>query len=186
VLFYEPAEKRRKEASAMAPQGSKIGVEEKGQRAARSTDVYIGDSGVKEVAVCSGCNALYWNKRWYPDESVSTGLSDDMIRIDILCPACHRIQDNNPAGVVTYSGNYLQEHKDEILNTIKNSEEKSRLKNPLARIMEIKEDGNSMIVNTTDDKLAQKLGRDIFKAHSGSLEYKWSREHNFIRVNWNR
>lgn len=170
----------------MAPIGSRIGVEEKGQMAARSTDVYVGDSGVKEVAVCSGCKALYWNKRWYPDESISSELSNDMIRIEILCPACLRIKDNNPAGIVTYSGNYLLEHKDEILNTIKNSEERSRIKNPLARIMEIKEDGNSMIVNTTDDKLAQKLGRDIYKAHSGNLEYKWSREHNFIRVNWSR
>lgn len=170
----------------MTPKGSRISVEEKGQMAARSTDVYVSDLGSKEVAVCKGCKALYWNKRWYPDESVSTLLSDDMIRTEILCPACHRIQDGNPAGIVTYSGNYLQEHKDEILNTIKNSEEKSRMKNPLARIMEIIQDENSMIVNTTDDKLAQKLGRDIFKAHSGSLEYKWSREHNFIRVNWSR
>lgn len=170
----------------MAPKGSRLGVEEKGQMAARSTDVYVPDLGSKEVAVCSGCKALYWNKRWYLDEGASTGLSSDMVRIEILCPACHREKDNNPAGIVTYSGNYLQEHENEILNTIKNSEQKSRIKNPLARIMEIKKDGNSMIVNTTDDKLAQKLGRDIYKAHSGSLEYKWSREHNFIRVNWNR
>lgn len=170
----------------MAQQGSRITVEEKGQRAARSTDVYMSDLGSKEVAVCTGCKALYWNKRWYPDESISTGLSNDMVRTEVLCPACHRIKDNNPAGIVTYSGSYLAEHQQEILNTIKNSEEKSRIKNPLARIMEIRQEGDSLTVNTTDDKLAQKLGRDIYKAHSGNLEYKWSREHNFVRVHWSR
>ncbi|HEY3308527.1 MAG TPA: BCAM0308 family protein [Desulfuromonadaceae bacterium] len=170
----------------MAPRVSRISVEEKGQMAARNTDAYVNEAGMKEIAVCTECKALYWNKRWYLDESVSTGLSNDMIRKEVLCPACHRIHDNNPAGIVTYSGDYLLKHKVEIINTIKNSEEKARMKNPLARIMDIKEDQGSMIVSTTDDKLAQKLGRDIYKAHSGSLEYRWSRENNFLRVNWNR
>lgn len=170
----------------MTPRGSKIGVEEKGQRAARNLDPYMNDAGVKEVAVCTGCKALYWNKRWYPDETASTGLTNEMIRNDVICPACQRMHDNNPAGIVTYSGDYLLEHEDEILNTIKNTEEKARIKNPLARIMEITQEGGRLTVSTTDDKLAQKLGRDIFKAHSGNLEYQWSREHRFVRVNWNR
>ncbi|MBT1071302.1 BCAM0308 family protein [Pelotalea chapellei] len=170
----------------MTPRGSRISMEEKGQRTARSTDVYISDAGMKEVAVCTGCKALYWNKRWYPDESASAGLSNDMIRSEVLCPACHRMQDNNPAGIVTYSGEYLHDHEREILSTIKNTEERARIKNPLARIMEIKQEGGSMTVSTTDDKLAQKLGRDIYKAYSGSLEYQWSRENRFVRVNWNR
>ena len=170
----------------MAPKGSRIAVEEKGQMAARSTDAYVNEAGMKEVAVCTGCKALYWNKRWYPDENAATGLNNDMVRKEVLCPACQRIHDESPAGIVTYSGDYLLEHKAEIVNTIRNSEEKARMKNPLARIMDIQEDQSSMIVSTTDDKLAQKLGRDIFKAFSGSLEYKWSREHKFVRVNWSR
>lgn len=160
-------------------------MEEKGQRAARSTDAYVGDAGMKEVSVCTGCRALYWNKRWYPDERAA-GLSSDMARHETLCPACHRMRDNNPAGIVTYSGGYLLEHEDEILNTIKNSEERARIKNPLARIMEIHQEGDNLTVSTTDDKLAQRLGRDVYKAHSGDLEYKWSRENRFLRVNWNR
>ena len=59
----------------MTPRGHKIGVEEKGQRAARSTDVYHVETASREVAVCSGCNALYWNKRWYIDENESSKLS---------------------------------------------------------------------------------------------------------------
>ncbi len=165
---------------------SKIGYEEKGQRTARSTDVYISRDGIKEVAICTGCKALYWNKRWYSDENESTKLSLDMVRNEVVCPACHRIQDKNPAGIVTFSGDYLMEHEELILNTIKNAEEKGRVKNPLARIMEIKRAGKTLTVTTTNDKLAQKLGRDIFKAHSGKLDYQWSKEESFVRVNWSR
>jgi NMD protein affecting ribosome stability and mRNA decay len=163
-----------------------MGYEEKGQMAARSTDAYLPKEGLKEVAVCTGCKILYWNKRWYLSEDESTKLSADMVRNEVLCPACRRMQDNNPAGIVTFSGDYLVKHENEILNTIKNVEEKARTKNPLARIMEIKQEGNVLTVYTTNDKLAQKLGRDIFKAHSGSLEYQWSKEYSFVRVNWNR
>lgn len=165
---------------------SKIGYEEKGQRTARSTSVYISKDGMKEVTICTGCKALYWNKRWYLDENESTKLRLDMVKNEVLCPACHRVQDKNPAGIVTFSGDYLVEHQNDILNTIKNSEEKSHSKNPLARIMEIKQEGNVLTVLTTDDKLAQKLGRDINKAHSGNLEYKWGKEDSFVRVNWSR
>jgi NMD protein affecting ribosome stability and mRNA decay len=159
---------------------------EKGQMTARSTDVYLPKQGMKEVAVCTGCNALYWNKRWYLHEDESTKLSAEMVRNEVICPACQRIQDNYPAGVVTFTGDYLVLHENEILNTIKNVEEKARTKNPLARIMEIKQEGNVLTIRTTSDKLAEKLGRDIYKAHSGDLEYQWSKQENFVRVNWSR
>ena len=165
---------------------SKRGFEEKGQRAARSTSNYLPKEGIKEVAICTGCKALFWNKRWYLDENVSSKLSLDMVKNEVVCPACQRIADKNPAGIVTFSGEYLAEHRDEILNAIKNSEEKSRSKNPLARIMAIKPEKDALVILTTDDKLAQKLGRDINKAHNGTLEYKWSREDSFVRVNWSR
>lgn len=165
---------------------TKTGHEEQGQRTARSTDVYLPQKGMKEVAQCSGCKALYWNKRWYPDAEASTKLSADMVRHETVCPACQRIQDKNPAGIVTFSGDYLVEHKEEILNRIRNEEEKSRAKNPLARIMDIGQKGDTLVIQTTSDKLAEKLGKDIYKAHSGVLEFQWSREDSFVRINWKR
>ena len=170
----------------MTPQGKRISMEEKGQRTARSTDPYHTEKASKEVAVCSGCSALYWNKRWYLDEGEAESLISKKVKNTVLCPACQRMQDNNPAGIAVFTGDYLVAHEEEILNSLKNIEEKARVKNPLSRIMEIRQDGNILTVLTSDDKLAQKLGRDIFKAHSGSLQYQWSNEHNFVRVNWSR
>jgi NMD protein affecting ribosome stability and mRNA decay len=165
---------------------SRSRYKEKGQMAARSTDVYIPDEGRKEIAVCTGCKAIYKNKRWYMEEDETAKISREMAENEVVCPACQRIHDDNPAGIVTFAGDYLVDHEVEILNTIKNEAEKARNKNPLARIMEIRQEGNVMTIRTTDDKLAQKLGRNIYKAHSGSLEYQWSKDNNFVRVNWKR
>lgn len=165
---------------------NRISVEEKGQMAQRRTNPYISDMGFPEVTVCGKCGAQYFNKRWYLDEEEIHKSAPGEPTNTVTCPACLRIQDNNPEGVVTLSGSYLMEHEDEILNIIKNSEEKARKKNPLARIMEIRQENDVVTISTTDDKLAQRLGRDVHKAHKGDLHYSWGREENFVRVDWQR
>jgi hypothetical protein len=39
---------------------------------------------------------------------------------------------------------------------------------------------------TTLDKLAEKLGKKIYRAHDGELIHQWSRDENYVRVNWKR
>lgn len=165
---------------------NKIAFEEKGQRAARSTDVYQQELGPREVAICKKCRMLHKNKRWVMDEGEAARLLEEGTVNWIVCPACQRMADGNAAGIVTFSGRYLLEHEDEILNAIKRTEAGARAKNPLARIMEINQDDDVLTISTTDDKLAQKLGRDIYKAHSGELHYSWSHDLRFVRVNWSR
>jgi hypothetical protein len=164
---------------------SRGGYEEKGKRATRSMDAYRHKEGMKEEVVCTGCRAFFMNKRWHSG-GAATGMGSGAVKGGALCPACQRMQDGNPAGIATFSGEYLRKHEAEILNTIKNVEEKARVKNPLARIMAIDHEGGGVAVSTTDDKLAQKLGKDIYKAYSGRLEYQWSKEDSFVRVNWSR
>lgn len=165
----------------MARVGStREGVEEKGQRSVRSLDVYLPKRGLPEGASCKGCGISYHNKRWQV-EHTQGGSS-----CQVLCPACQRMEDHNPGGVVTLSGPYLATHKDEILNTIKQQEAKSREKNPIGRIMEIREEGGSITVTTTEDKLAQKLGREVYKSQKGELHYQWSHDQHMVRVQWMR
>ena len=96
------------------------------------------------------------------------------------------MEDGNPAGIVTLQGAYLVAHENEILDAIKHVEAKSRLKNPLGRIMEISQEKDTVTIATTEDKLAQKLGREIYKAHKGELHYRWSHDQELVRVNWTR
>lgn len=164
----------------MARISNKEGVQEKGQMSVRSSDVYLSKRGLPEVALCKVCGLVYRNKRWQAEAAPGA------ISNRVLCPACQRTEDHNPGGVVTLSGPYLASHKTEILNTIKHLEEKSREKNPIARIMEIKEEDGHITVTTTEDKLAQKLGREVFKSQKGELHYQWSHDQNLVRVEWTR
>ncbi|HEY6873778.1 MAG TPA: BCAM0308 family protein [Geobacteraceae bacterium] len=164
----------------------KIGFEEKGKMAERSTDVYLPKGGSKEVALCSKCSAFYWNKRWSSDAAELSAAQAEAGTSTVVCPACQRMHDDNPAGVLTLSGDYLLQHENEILNMLKNVEADSRAKNPLARIMEINQEKGLLTIATTDAKLTQKLGKEVYKAHKGELHFKWSQADSFIRVNWTR
>jgi hypothetical protein len=159
---------------------NKEGPEEKGLRTVRSPHSYLSQRGLQEGALCKSCALVYHNKRWQM-ESVPGEPSGE-----VLCPACQRIEDHNPAGVVTLSGPYLASHKAEILNTIRHEEARSREKNPIGRIMEIREEGGQITVTTTEDKLAQKLGREVYKSQKGELHYQWSHDQKLVRVAWMR
>jgi NMD protein affecting ribosome stability and mRNA decay len=155
------------------------GMDEKGGRTIRSTEPYM-PRGLKDGATCRGCGIVYHNKRWQSDGAEVEKTSE------VLCPACQRMEAHNPAGVVTLSGHYLADHKNEILNTIKQEEAKHREKNPLGRIMEITDEAGRITVTTTEDKLAQKLGREVYKSQHGELHYQWSHDQRVVRVDWMR
>ncbi|MBI3814529.1 MAG: hypothetical protein HY279_08710 [Nitrospinae bacterium] len=104
----------------------------------------------------------------------------------VMCPACLKIRDNFPGGVVTLKGDFLKSHEDEILNLVRNEGERSLRDNPLERIMAINKIKGGIEIQTTNEKLAQKIGKAVYKAYSGELEYKWSEQNKFVRVNWSR
>lgn len=67
---------------------------------------------------------------------------------------------------------------------MRNEEERAREKNPLGRIMRMEADGEHWKVETTTEKLAQRLGRSLHKARGGRVSYKWSHNNKFVRVIW--
>ncbi|MBU5615359.1 BCAM0308 family protein [Geomonas azotofigens] len=163
------------------PRGTRITMGEKGQMTTRSLEPYLPKRGLPEGTVCKGCGIVYRNKRWQIESASATSHKGD-----VLCPACQRIVGEDPAGVVTLSGSYLAQHREEILNTVRQQEAKHREKNPLGRIMEIREEDGGIVVTTTEDKLAQKIGRELYKSQRGELHYKWSHDQRMVRVEWSR
>jgi len=148
-----------------------------------TTDAYLPKGG-QGAAVCEGCQAVYRNKRWYVGPEVLTAGTDTL---KVVCPACLKIRDNFPGGIVTLAGGYVLPHKRELLKLVKNEEDRARGFNPLERVMSIKENGRgSIIVNTTNEKLAQRLGRAIKKAFHGAVKYHWSHDNKLVRVDWMR
>lgn len=154
---------------------------EKGQRTPRSLDTYKEKGGVKGTAYCA-CGAVYRNKRWLNED----GSSDRERGQDIVCPACRRTADHNPAGILHLSGEFYSSHEEEIGNLINNTATAAAEKNPLGRVMEITKENEEVTITTTDVKLAQKIGREVFKSYGGELRYIWSHAESPVRVTWCR
>ena len=104
----------------------------------------------------------------------------------LICPACRRIADQNPAGIVSLRGEFFEEHKGEIDNLINNTVQAVMVRNPLGRVMNTSIENDVVTITTTDAKLAEKLGRDIFKAYAGELQINWGQADNPVRVDWSR
>lgn len=152
----------------------------------RETDPYIARRILASTAVCPNCRAVFRNKRWYLDDPAvkRTAAGKDVVLR--TCPACRKIRDGFAAGIVTLRGGYLREHRRDILNLVRNEEKRAAGINPLGRIMHVKEGEDWIEVATTGEKLAQRIGREVYKACRGTLEYKWSEDAKVVRVEWER
>jgi NMD protein affecting ribosome stability and mRNA decay len=151
----------------------------------RTNDSYIPRKGSPEAGVCPDCHAISRKKRWYVDEAEYEVLARSGAPLR-RCPACRKIADGFPSGVVTLRGRFLQIHRDEILTVAQNEERRARGINPLERIMSLREGDDGMEILTTDEKLAQRIGREIRKAFRGTVDYKWSEDASLLRVTWVR
>lgn len=129
---------------------------------------------------CTECGIAYINKNWKLDAP------DSYKKKSIICPACKKIKEQYYLGVLELKGKFLQEHKQEILNILKNEEARQRAKNALPRIAKIEEVDDALIVYTTSVRLAFRLGKAVYNACKGDLTIKWSDGEHFTRVYWSR
>ena len=152
-----------------------------------ATDPYMPRKGAPAVGLCSKCHVIRRNKRWYADEAEYRTLrkkgSEAVLE---TCPACRKIADGFASGVLVLRGDYLTRHRDEILNIVRNEEKRTRGINPLERIIRLLEEGDSIEISTTHEKLVQRIGREVRKACGGTLEYRRSQDVKLLRVNWER
>jgi len=58
---------------------------------------------------------------------------------DRVCPACQRISDEMPAGILTPSSKFYLEHRKEILGLLRHAEGREVKQHPLARIHDPRE-----------------------------------------------
>ena len=152
-----------------------------------TSDVYLPRGAGQRVSVCEGCHAVFRKKRWYSDEEMYETTRKDSATVQTACPACLKIRDNYPGGIVTLKGPYILTHREGLLNRIRNEEGRARSINPLERVMSIEENAfGTLVVRTTTEKLAQRLGRAIKKAFNGEVSYNWSHDNKLVRVDWER
>lgn len=147
-------------------------------------DPYAMLKAPKGPVVCRSCQAIYSGKRWYLDRVEASHLLAARTTRTILCPACQKIRDDYPEGIVTLKWPSLRAHEIEIRNLIANVEERAMSINPLERIMKITRVGEDLEVLTTSDQLAQRLGRELVKAYKGRVTTRWAHQDVLARVTW--
>lgn len=146
-------------------------------------DTFLPRRSPAGVIQCRGCGAFYHRRRW--TLTAPRGLSPSAERQRLFCPACQKIKAHSVSGEVHLLGVAASE-RGEILRVLRNEETKAREKNPLERIMRMAATGGGWRVETTTEKLAQRLGRSLRKARGGKVNYAWSHNNKFVRVVWDQ
>ncbi len=145
----------------------------------RRPDPYAPTGKLREPAACGTCGLSYRAGRWVRGRGASQSTR-------VTCPACRRIADRYPAGIVTLAGAYVRAHREEIEHLIRHVEQREQRGHPLKRVMDLRATRSGLTVTTTDAKLARAIGVAVRRAHQGVLEYDWSAVENVIRVDWKR
>lgn len=149
-------------------------------------DPYMPTKGGPEPASCPNCHAVYYKKGWTLDPKALADAKRNPMTISVKCPACRKIEDNYPLGVVHLAGDFVFEHEDEIRGLIKNDEKRARERNPLERIMKIEKKSKELYIETTTDDLALRIGRTLCRAYKGSEVLHSRYADKYVIVNWNR
>lgn len=142
-------------------------------------DAYGLRGKLPDPTACPDCGAMYRKGRWVwgapPADAHST-----------RCPACRRIADDYPAGVVTIAGAFVRDHAEEIRGLVSNLEEREKQEHALKRVIAIREQEGGLLVTTTDAHLARGIGEALQHAYEGELDYSYSDGENVLRVSWER
>jgi hypothetical protein len=142
----------------------------------------------REPAVCGTCGARYENRRWVAAGDVLSNLGtlSTASPATIVCPACKQIENGVPSGFLTVSGRFFGEYREQIERLLKNEVERTQHDNPLARIMRWEMGEGALVIATTTEHLAQRLGTALEKAFKGKTHFDFSHENKLARVSWHR
>lgn len=150
-------------------------------------DPYKTEEQLPEASECRACGDIYMSGRWYgPEQAPRKGARAEHETNTVVCPACRKLRDHVPSGVLRLTGQFVLTHRDEILNLIRNQSRKADSINPMERVMTMEARPEGIELTTTNEKLAQRIGKAMHKAYSGEIEYKWSEDNKLARVNWHR
>ncbi len=142
-------------------------------------DTYKSRGKLKEPTACSQCGAVFHKGRW------TWGAKPPQAHT-AKCPACERMNDHYPAGVLSLRGPFIKAHIAEILGLVRNEEAQAKAEHPLSRIMGIDEEDDTIVISTTDTHLPRRIGEALHHAYHGELNLRYSKDQQFIRVLWVR
>ena len=140
-------------------------------------DPYQAQQKMQEPTACRQCGAVYHHGRWQWGQKPDNAHED-------LCPACRRINEGLPAGIVTLHGATVQQRKEQIIGLARNEEAAEKGEHPLNRIASIEETEDGLVISTTDIHLPRRIGEALKRAFHGELDMHFDEAGYFVRVDW--
>jgi hypothetical protein len=141
----------------------------------------------REPAVCAGCGAVYRHRRWAKPGKTAGGVRSDSPIIVRICPACRRKDSGVPHGFLHIDGQFAHAHHAEIEALLRNDAAHALEDNPLGQVLNWGDDGTGgLLVPTTTEHLAIRLGRTVEQAFDGRLLFGFSHENKLAHVWWHR
>ena len=146
----------------------------------KRNDAYVHREKWPEPTVCTQCQSLFTGGRW-------TWEKTDMNKANqVICPACRRINDDYPAGIIELSGPFLTGHKEEIMNLAHNEEAVEKKEHPMERFIKIADEDEGTTISTTGVHLARRVGEAVHRAYQGSFDLQYLEDEKFVRISWER
>ena len=147
----------------------------------RNHDPYKAQKKLPDPTLCTECKAVFTGSRWQWTEKITQPMNTT------LCPACSRIHEKVPAGILKVRGEFFQQHRDEILRLVQNKMDREKAQHPLKRLMNVedKHDG-SILVTFTDTHSPRDIGKALSNAYQGELDIHYAEDEDLTRVTWSR
>lgn len=139
-------------------------------------DPYQHQRKVAEGGACPQCGAVYRAGRWQWGEAQNSSPQ--------MCPACRRINDRAPAGIVTLRATLDQSRKNEMIGLARHQEKAEKSEHALNRIIAIEETPEAIVITTTDIHLPRRIGEAVRRAFGGAVDIDFDEDGYFVRVNW--
>lgn len=164
----------------------KFGISDKRGREQTNLDPFVPGKGLKDPSLCKHCHNYFHDNRWSNDTQAYEQLKERTDVHWVVCPSCRKAREGVVEGVLTLRGSYLWKHENEIRRLLENEKDKMTARNPLERIVRMEREEDQLIVETTEKRLVEQLGRALQRAHRGEFDIQWSGCPEVCRVSWER
>jgi hypothetical protein len=139
--------------------------------------LYIHLAKAAGALVCADCGVVQHGGRWTWGAPPLTGVKKGR------CPACQRIRDHYPAGVIELHPAFL-EKRVEVLRLMRNVEKAERTEHPLERLMDTEPANGHWIVTTTGIHLARQIAHGLARRFHQKARIRYAENESLIHVDW--